>query len=99
LREEALEKRRAAREEGKEEVAKFIGWEETFFKTLQMILRQEGYRVRPRKTDRGDEEKMAEFEQSVRVMKLAGMLGPFMRACIEEKEKRKREREGEGTWG
>jgi len=42
---------------------------------------------------------MAEFEQSVRVMKLAGMLGPFMRACIEEKEKRKREREGEGTWG
>lgn len=93
-REEALEKRRAARERGQEEWAKFIGWEATFFKTLQMVLRKEGYRVRPRKTNRGDEQKIRDFEQGLRAMQLAGMLGPFMQKFLEEQEKRKREREG-----
>ena len=83
-RRRALEKRRAEREEGAEALAKFIGWKETYLAAMQTMLRKEGYRVRPRTTDRGDEEKMAAFELQIRVMKMSGMLGPFMREFLKE---------------
>jgi transcriptional regulator with XRE-family HTH domain len=85
--EEALEKKRAAREAEKAPWVEFIGWRETFLKALQTMLRREGYRVRPRKTDRGDEQKMIDFEQGLRALKLAGMLGPFMKEFMEGRER------------
>jgi predicted DNA-binding mobile mystery protein A len=84
VRERALEKKRAARQAGKDSFLEFIGWRETFRKAMQTILRSEGYRVRPRTTNRGDEENMAQFERNIGMLKMAGLLGPFMKKFMEE---------------
>lgn len=100
MRAEALAKRRAERDEGKEALAQFVGMRESYLAAMQTMLRREGYRVRPRKTDRGDEQKMAEFERNIRVMKMAGMLGPFMREFLREQaEGRGKDGVAEGSGG
>lgn len=84
VRERALEKKHAARQAEKDTFLEFIGWRKTFMKAMQTILRNGGYRVRPRLTNRGDEQKMAEFERNIGLLKMAGQLGPFMKRFMEE---------------
>jgi hypothetical protein len=105
VREAALEKRRYARNEP---LLKFIDWRESMMKGLRAHLRKEGYRVRPAKTDRGVAEEMAQFERNVKLLKMAGTLGPFIREFMEEREKAKRGRgarlirmavRGRNSWG
>lgn len=84
LRESGLAKRRAKREAGKDAYVDFLGWRKNCLAGLQTMLRNEGYRVRPRTTDRGDEEKMRVMERQLRALKLTGMLGPFMEKFLTE---------------
>jgi predicted DNA-binding mobile mystery protein A len=86
---QAREKAKAQKQqEAKEPFLKYIGWRESFLGALRTILRREGYRVRPSKTDRGVAQEMADFEMNLRVLKLAGMLGPFMKEFMEGENQR-----------
>jgi transcriptional regulator with XRE-family HTH domain len=48
-----------------------IGWREKFQQALRTILRREGFRVRPRKTERGVAKQMAEFKETMKLVELA----------------------------
>jgi hypothetical protein len=45
-----------------------IGWREKFQGALRTILRREGFRVRPRKTERGVAKQMAEFKETMKLV-------------------------------
>lgn len=47
--------------------------------------------MRAAKTDRGVAQELAQFERNVKLLKMAGTLGPFVREFLEEREKAKRE--------
>jgi predicted DNA-binding mobile mystery protein A len=93
VREEALAQRREARQAAKEPFLEFIGWRDSLWKAMRTMLRRNGYRMRPVKTDRGVAQEMALFERNVKLLKMAGMLGPFMKEFMEEEERAKRGRE------
>jgi predicted DNA-binding mobile mystery protein A len=97
LRARALAAKRKELEAKKEVFLDYIGWRPMVMKALRAILRREGYRVRIAMTNRGVEKEIDNFLQHVRVLKVAGMLGGFMKEFMEEQEelKRKRERVGE----
>ena len=63
-REEALTCKREAREAERKPWLEEIGWREKFHRALRTILRREGVRVRPRKTERGVAKQMEEFEEA-----------------------------------
>ena len=86
VREEALAKKRGERQAAKEPFLEFLGWRDSLMRAMRARLRREGYRVRPAKTDRGVAQEMEEFEQNITVLKMAGMLGPFMKEFMEEQE-------------
>jgi len=88
LREKALAQRRDARQAEKEPFLEFIGWRESLMKGLRAMLRRKGYRVRPSKTDRGVAQEMEMFERNVKMLKMAGLLGPFMKEFMEEQANR-----------
>jgi transcriptional regulator with XRE-family HTH domain len=71
LRRSKAEKREAERQPWLEE----IGWREKFQGALRTILRREGFRVRPRKTERGVAKQMAEFQETMKLAALAGVMG------------------------
>jgi predicted DNA-binding mobile mystery protein A len=52
-----------------------IGWRKTFLSTLRTLLRREGYRVRPRKTDRGVAKQQAAFKEAMKLASLASAKG------------------------
>ena len=56
-----------------------IGWREKFWGVLRTKLRAEGFRVRPRTTERGVEKQMEEFRQALELVKLADVMGPAMK--------------------
>ena len=79
IRERALAEKRAEREEGKQLLADFIGMRESALQAIRACLRREGYRVRPAETDRNVAKQIADFEMNVRVLKVSGLLGPYMK--------------------
>jgi transcriptional regulator with XRE-family HTH domain len=91
LHERALKDKRHARELEKKPWLEEIGWEEKFQNALRTMLRRDGYRVRPRTTERGVAKQMAEFKET---MKLAGMAGKMEPLVKEAREKQVGEAEG-----
>jgi transcriptional regulator with XRE-family HTH domain len=55
-----------------------IGWREKMLGALRTELRKEGFRVRPRKTERGVAKQMAEFKETMKLASYAKVLGPAM---------------------
>lgn len=55
-----------------------IGWRESFLGAMRTLLRKEGFRVRPRKTDRGVAKQMAEYEETKKLAAMARVMGPLM---------------------
>ena len=80
----AAEERRRKREAGMKPVLEGIGWRETWMKALRAMLRKEGYRVRPTKTDRNIANEIDDFEFKVELLKAAELVGPF--GAFEEEE-------------
>jgi len=78
-----LVRRRYARNEP---LLQFFDWRESMRKAMRAHLRREGYRVRPAKTDRGVAQELAQFERNVKLLKMAGTLGPFIKEFMEERE-------------
>lgn len=91
VREMAKAQKRQEHEAAKQVYLDFIGWRPMVLKALRAILRREGYRVRPAKTERNVAKEIDNFLQNVRVLKVAGMLGGFMKQFMEEQEEMKRE--------
>ena len=77
-RKELRQERRRKREATKKPWLEEIGWREALLGALRTQLRREGFRVRPRKTDRGLAKQMAEFKETVKLAALAGKMGPLM---------------------
>ena len=75
VRERALREKREAREARKKPWLEEIGWREKLLGSLRTILRREGIRVRPRKTERGVAKQMAEYKETVKLAGLAGRMG------------------------
>jgi predicted DNA-binding mobile mystery protein A len=70
-----------------------IGWRERFLGSLRTLLRREGFRVRPRKTDRGVAKQQAEFKQTMKLASMARTMGPVAKEwASQEAGKAARER-------
>jgi hypothetical protein len=55
--------------------------------------------VRPAKTDRNAANQIEEFGLKLKMLQMAGALGPFVKQFMEEQEERKKERKGMGEAG
>ncbi len=64
----ALKDKRAARLLEEKPWLEAIGWREKFQNALRTMLRRDGYRVRPSKTERGAAKHMAEYEEAVKLL-------------------------------
>jgi len=76
--ERALTKKREEREAQKKPWLEEIGWREKFLGSMRTLLRREGFRVRPRKTERGVEKEQAAFRESKKLAGVAGVMGRAM---------------------
>jgi hypothetical protein len=76
-----------------------IGWREKFWGVLRTKLRTEGFRVRPRTTERGVEKQMEEFRQALELVKLADVMGPAMKELQSKGEGQPGEGNGESKCG
>jgi predicted DNA-binding mobile mystery protein A len=76
--EAARREREWAREEKRKPWLVEIGWREALLGSLRTVLRREGFRVRPRKTERGVAKQMAEFKETMELVKLAEVMGPVV---------------------
>ncbi len=56
----------------------YLGWREALLGALRTALRREGFRVRPRKTDRGVAQQMEEFKETLKLVKYADVVGRAM---------------------
>jgi hypothetical protein len=82
----ALENKRAEREAKKKPWLEAIGWREKLLGSMRTLLRQEGFRVRPRKTERGVAKQQAEFAQTVKLAGMARVMGPLMSEMAKDRE-------------
>jgi transcriptional regulator with XRE-family HTH domain len=86
VRKEALESKREEREAKKMPWLERIGWREKLLGNLRTILRREGFRVRPRKTERGVAKQQAEYEQTLKLAGMAGTMGPLVSVLGKDRE-------------
>ncbi len=96
VRERALKTRYEARVAARQPWLEAIGWREKFLGAMRTLLRNEGFRVRPRKTERGVEKQMEEYRET---MKLAGMAGKMVAVMKVFEEQQASESAGEGSEG
>jgi predicted DNA-binding mobile mystery protein A len=75
-----------------------IGWREALLGALRTTLRREGFRVRPRKTERGVAQQKAAFKETMELVKFAEVMGPEVGevACHRVSELASQRAEGEG---
>jgi transcriptional regulator with XRE-family HTH domain len=64
----ALKDKRAARVLKEKPWLEAIGWREKFQNAMRTMLRRDGYRVRPRKTERGVAKQMAEYKETLKLV-------------------------------
>jgi hypothetical protein len=69
-------KRAQKRAQNREEFLESIGWEDTFLRAMRTVLRRNGIRVRPRKTERGAEEQLETFKEKMKLAALARQVWP-----------------------
>jgi len=72
----ARREREWAREEKMKPWLVEIGWREALLGALRTTLRREGFRVRPRKTERGVAQQKAAFKETMELVKFAEVMGP-----------------------
>lgn len=72
VRKDAAETRREKREARRQPFLEEIGWREKMLRHFRTMLRREGFRVRPRTTERGVAKQTAEFEEAKRRIKMDG---------------------------
>lgn len=75
VREDQQLRRDQEREIRKKPWLEAIGFRERFLLYIRTRLRKEGYRVRPRKTERGVAKREEEFEETMRLARLAEAAG------------------------
>ena len=93
VREELRLRRERERVAKKKPWLEAIGWREVFLGALRTALRREGFRVRPRKTDRGVAKQQAEFKQTMKLASMARTMGPVAKEwASQEAGKAARER-------
>jgi transcriptional regulator with XRE-family HTH domain len=78
VREELRLRRERERVAKKKPWLEAIGWREVFLGALRTALRREGFRVRPRKTERGVEKQQAAFKETMKLAGVAGVMGPVV---------------------
>jgi transcriptional regulator with XRE-family HTH domain len=78
VRERARERRCEEREAKRKPWLEEIGWREKFLGSMRTLLRREGFRVRPRKTERGVAKQLAGYEETMKLAGMADVLGPLM---------------------
>jgi len=83
----AVEKRERKLKKAKQPLLEAIGWEETWMQALRASMRRDGYRVREAKTDRNVKNQIEEFGMKLKMLEMAGALGPFVKKYLEEREK------------
>ena len=84
VREELRIEREMVREEKKKPWLEAIGWREALLGSLRTALRREGFRVRPRKTERGVAKQQAEFKETMKLAGMARVMGPLMSELASE---------------
>jgi predicted DNA-binding mobile mystery protein A len=84
VREELRIEREMEREAKKKPWLEAIGWREKLLGNLRTILRKEGFRVRPRKTERGVAKQQAEFKETMKLAGMARVMGPLMSELASE---------------
>ena len=63
-----------------------IGWREAFLSSLRTVLRREGFRVRPRKTERGVAKQQAVFQETMKLASHASAMGPLVSELAKDRE-------------
>jgi N-acetyl-anhydromuramyl-L-alanine amidase AmpD len=87
----AAEKRQRKLQKAKQPLLEAIGWEETWMQALRASMRRDGYRVRSAKTDRNVKNQIEEFGMKLKMLEMAGALGPFVKKYLEGRDARERE--------
>lgn len=93
-REIAAKKRQRKLDAAKRPLLEAIGWQETWMQAMRASMRRDGYRVRAAKTDRNVANQIEEFGMKLKMLQMAGALGPFVKEYLEERERREGENEG-----
>lgn len=83
----AAEERQRKLQKAKQPFLEAIGWEETWMQALRASMRRDGYRVREAKTDRNVKNQIEEFGMKLKMLEMAGALGPFVKKYLEGREK------------
>ena len=86
VRERALEEKREERAAQRKPWLEEIGWREKFLGSLRTIMRNEGFRIRPRKTDNGIAKQQEEYEKTMKLAAMARVMGPLMIEMKKDKE-------------
>jgi hypothetical protein len=86
VREDALACRQKERELKRKPWLEEIGFREKLLLYLRTRLRNEGFRVRPRKTNNGVAKQEEEFKEMMKLAGLAGKLGPLMLEMEKDKD-------------
>ena len=84
MREELRLGREAERAAKRKPWLEAIGWREALLGSLRTVLRREGFRVRPRKTERGVAKQMEEFKQTMKLAGMARVMGPLVSELASE---------------
>ena len=84
VREELRLGREAERAAKRKPWLEAIGWREALLGSLRTALRREGFRVRPRKTERGVAKQQAEFKETMKLAGMARVMGPLMSELASE---------------
>jgi transcriptional regulator with XRE-family HTH domain len=87
----AAEERQRKLQKAKQPFLEAIGWEETWMQALRASMRRDGYRVREAKTDRNVKNQIEEFGMKLKMLEMAGALGPFVKKYLEGRDARERE--------
>jgi len=88
VRKRALEEKREERAAERKPWLEEIVWREKFLGNLRTILRNEGFRLRPRKTDNGVAKQQEEYEKTMKLAAMARVMGPLMIEMKEQKVSR-----------
>jgi predicted DNA-binding mobile mystery protein A len=86
VRERALEEKREERAAQRKPWLEEIGWREKFLGSLRTIMRNEGFRIRPRKTDNGIAKQQEEYEKTMKLAAMARVMGQLMIEMKKDKE-------------
>jgi transcriptional regulator with XRE-family HTH domain len=86
VREDLRLARERKREQEKKPWLESIGFREKFLSAMRTVLRNEGYRERPTRTQRGAAKQLAEYEEAEKLARHARLMGPLMSETKKDRE-------------